>query len=75
MTKAFPLYDDLATLCNTIIAMGVGAFRATCEVSSDCDVEGSSDDQDKVDWQASEEECLDLDDFPMSISIFGWMLH
>jgi len=55
MTKAFPLYDDLATLCNTIIAMGVGAFRATCEVSSDCDVEGSADEQDKVDWLASEE--------------------
>jgi len=71
MNKAFPLYDDLATLCEAVIAMGTGAFRAMCQGASDHDAEGSADEQDKVDWPASEEDCGDLDDFPVSISIFG----
>ena len=71
MNKPFPLYDDLAALCKAVIATGSGAFRATCEGASDCDAEGLADEQDKVDWPASEEDCGDLDDFPVSISIFG----
>jgi len=38
-----------------VIATGLGLFRAMCEVSSDHDVEGLADEQDKVDWPASEE--------------------
>src|SRR5882724_9838468 len=29
MTKAFPLYDELAELCDAVIATGAGAFRGT----------------------------------------------
>ena len=72
MTKAFPLYDDLATLCEAVIARGASAFRAMCDVSSDHDAEGSAD-EDKVDWLASEEEGLDLDDFQVNISIVGFI--
>jgi len=27
MTKPFPLYDDLAELCNAVIVTGAGSFR------------------------------------------------
>ena len=41
------------------------AFRGTCDGSSDHDAEGSEDDEDSVDWLASEEEGLDLFDNPV----------
>ena len=37
MTKPFPLNDNLAELCNTVIAMGVGAFRGTGDTSNEQD--------------------------------------
>ena len=40
MNKPFPLYDDLVALCNVVIATRVGAFRGTCDGSSDHDAEG-----------------------------------
>jgi len=38
MVKLFPLYDDLAALCDVVIATRVGTFRGTCDGSTDCDV-------------------------------------
>jgi len=46
MTKPFPLYVDLASLCEAVIATGAGAFRATCGGLSDHDAEGSEDEAD-----------------------------
>ena len=59
MNKPFPLYDNLVALCNAVIETGVGAFRGTCHGSSDHDAEGSEDDENRVDWLASEEKGLD----------------
>jgi len=44
MTKPFPLYDDLAELCDAVIATGAGAFRGTVgtdEGMSEPDAHGS----------------------------------
>ena len=41
---------------------GAHAFRGTCDGSIDCDVDGSEEEEDKVDWPASEEDGLDLFD-------------
>ena len=66
MNKPFPLYDNLlVALCDVVIVTGVGAFRGTCDGSSDCDAKGSEDDQDSMDWLAAEEEGLDLFDYPV----------
>jgi len=52
----FPLYDDLAALCDVVIATGVGTFRGTSDGSTDCDAEGSEQDEGQGVWPASEEE-------------------
>ena len=49
-------------LCNAIIVTGAGAFRGTCDGSSDCDAEGSVDEADRLDWPTSEDEGLELFD-------------
>ena len=41
MTKPFLLYDNLAELCDVVIAIGVGAFRGTGDTSTEQDTEGS----------------------------------
>jgi len=43
MTKAFPLFDDMAELCDDVIATGTGGFRATGEASSEQDANGSEE--------------------------------
>ena len=30
ISKPFPLYKDIADLCDSVMAMGAGAFRGTC---------------------------------------------
>ena len=45
-----------------VIATGASAFRATCNGSSDHNADGSEEEEDSVDWPASEEEGLDLFD-------------
>jgi len=72
MTKPFLIYDDLVALCNAVIATGVGTFRGTCDGSSDCDAEGSEEDEDRVVWPASEEEGQDFVDNPVSNPPFSW---
>ena len=49
-----------------VIATGVGAFRGTCDGSSDCDAEGSEANEDRVVWPASDEEDLDFLNNPVS---------
>ena len=73
MTKPFPLYDDLATLCDAVIATGAGAFRGTCDGSSVRDAEGSEDEEGRLDWPASEEEGLELFDNPVSNTPYFFM--
>ena len=65
MIKPFPLYDDLVALCNMVIVTWVGTFRGACNGSNDHDAKGSEDDEDGVDWPASEEEILDLFNNPV----------
>ena len=48
MNKLFPLYDDLVALCDAVIATRVGTFRGTHDGSTDCDAEGSEQDEDRV---------------------------
>src|SRR5882724_2579773 len=47
MTKSFPLFDDLAELCDVVIATGVGAFNGTGDTLNEQDAEGSDDDEEE----------------------------
>ena len=66
MAKLFLLYDDLAALCDVVIVTRVGTFRGSGYGSTDCDAEGSEQDEDRVVWPASEEEGQDFFDNPVS---------
>jgi len=56
----FPLYDDLAALCDVVISDWGGHFQGNqLMVPRDCDAEGSEQDEDRVVWPASEEEGQD----------------
>ena len=48
MTKAFPLYDDMAELCDAVITKGAGAFRGTGNVSTLNFGEGSEEDEEDL---------------------------
>jgi len=58
MTKAFPLFDDMAELCDDVLPL-VLAFRATGEASSEQDANGSEEgDEGREVYLASEVEQL-----------------
>ena len=53
--KGFPLFDELAYLCDDVLATGVGAFRGTGMGSGDLDGEGTVEEEDEEQEEGEDE--------------------
>src|SRR5882724_12943888 len=66
MTKTFPLFDNLAELCDAVIMTGVGAFRGTGDSSNEQDAKGSVEEEDDYEEQAVSTEPASSEDLASS---------
>src|SRR5882724_11879343 len=73
--KGFLLFDELAYLCDNVLATGVGAFRGTGMGSGDLDGEGTVEEEDEEQEEGEDEpglsqvSCVSLSEIHMTADI------